>query len=147
MVCLFLTPPSGLNIQSGLKTTGLKQTNIPKPKTGTNTKILPPEFLICMVWDEARARAFLITLLVFLMCGLGREYWTIHLLCYHLILGIKYTFITVILHNSRDTIQMVSYINGTYFRSEWCLLKVAVGYINKQMASVIPDTAIIRVLI
>lgn len=29
---------------------------------------------------------------------------------------------------------------GTYSKSEWCLLKLAIGYVNKRMTSVITDT-------
>ena len=41
---------------------------------------------------------------------------------------------------------LCSYINGTYSRSEWCLLALAADYVSKIMASVITDTGVTGLL-
>lgn len=61
------------------------------------------------------------------------------LLCSHLLLGIKYTFSTVCSITLGYTFPTVSYVKGTSSRIEWCLLGLAIGCLNKLMASVITD--------
>ena len=38
-------------------------------------------------------------------------------------------------------------MNGTYSKSEWCLLKLVIGYVNKGIASVITDAEITGLLV
>lgn len=85
----------------------------------------------------------------FLTCAQGRgpQRWAACLLSSHRPLGLKDTFSSVCCIPLGDTSHNVFYAKGTSSGREWCLLDLAIGCINKLMASVTPGIRIPGLLI